>query len=318
MTPAFLVAVPLLTLAGVTVLVSIYVMMRKKRLEFEHRLNLTANIQQDAAATASPSSIATLADRLDEGLKMLFTFGAGYSWGMKASSVLLAAMALISAGLAWFIASRLSLPAWLAVPVCLAFSFMGPRMILTNQQRGAEIKFAGLFPDAVNSVARMLRAGLPVAAAIRTVGNEAPPPVCDVFNAIAGKMKIGISLSEALDISSRQIAVPDFRYFAVSVMLQHATGGNLVTTLDVLSQTMRKRRAARLKARSLTGEVRISAYVLGALPFVVTGALLVIQPDYLTPLFTDRRGRWILGVVCGGLLLSYFSMRSMMRRVSGG
>jgi tight adherence protein B len=318
MTPALLIAVPLLTLAGVTVLVTAYVMLRKKRREFEHRINLTANIQQNTAPSAPPSSIETLAGRLERGVKMLFTFGAGYSWGMKASPALLVAAALICFGLAWFATSRLGLRAWMAAPVCLALSFAGPRIVLTRQQRSAEIKFTALFPDAVDSVARMLRAGLPVAAAIRTVGKEAPPPVCDVFHTVSDKLKIGIPLGEALDISSRQIAVPDYRYFAVSVMLQHATGGNLVTTLDVLSQTMRKRRAARLRAQSLTGEVRISAYVLGALPFVVTAALLVIQPDYLSPLFKDPRGHRILAAAGGGLLLSYFSMRSMMRRVTGG
>lgn len=318
MRSAVLVAVPLLTLVGTTALASAFVATRKARRELEQRINLASNIQPSTPDSASPSASVALAQKLDEGLKMLFTFGAGYSWGMKASSPLLAAMALISAVLAWFAASRLGLGAGLSVPVCLAASFLGPRLILTRQQQSAEIKFAGLFPDAVDSVARMLRAGLPIAAAMRTVGNEAPPPVSDVFKMICDKMKIGIPLSEALDMSGRQIAVPDFRYFAVSVMLQHTTGGNLVSTLDVLSQTMRKRRAARLKARSLTGEVRVSAYVLGALPFVVTGTLLFIQPDYLAPLFKDPRGHWILAAACGGLMLSYFSMRHLMNRVSKG
>jgi tight adherence protein B len=83
----------------------------------------------------------------------------------------------------------------------------------------------------------------------------------------------------------------------------------------MLSEIMRRRRAVRLKARAVTAEVRFSAYAIGSLPFFTTAALLVISPDYLTPLFDDPKGHFILGLAAGGLLLSAFTMRQMMRSV---
>jgi tight adherence protein B len=162
----------------------------------------------------------------------------------------------------------------------------------------------------------MLRAGLPATLAIRTVGNDAAPPVNAEFANIADQMRIGVPLSEAIEASSLRIGLADFRFFSVAVALQHSTGGNLVNTLDILSQIMRKRRAVRMKAKAVTSEIRLSAYVLGALPFVTSAAILVIQPNYLTPPFNDPRGQMILAIAVGGLVLSVWAMRLMMKSVS--
>ncbi|MDU6829336.1 MAG: type II secretion system F family protein, partial [Bradyrhizobium sp.] len=94
------------------------------------------------------------------------------------------------------------------------------------------------------------------------------------------------------------------------------TGGNLTATLESLSDIIRKRRAARLKAKAATGEIRLTAYTLGAIPILTTGALLVVQPRYLTPLWTDPRGHLILVLAGALLLLSFLTMRKMMRSVT--
>jgi tight adherence protein B len=202
------------------------------------------------------------------------------------------------------------------VPACLLAGFLVPRSFLLWQQRRVERRFADVFPDAIDTVARMLRAGLPATLAIGTVGDEGAPPVNTVFATIADQMRIGIPLGEALEASSRRIALADFRFFSVAVALQHATGGNLVNTLDMLSQIMRKRRAVRLKAKAVTSEIRLSAYVLGSLPFVTALVLLILQPGYLNPLIADPRGQIILSMAAGGLLLSVISMKLMMKSVS--
>ena len=135
---------------------------------------------------------------------------------------------------------------------------------------------------------------------------------------ITDQVKIGIPIEEALDAGSKQIGLADFRFFAVAVLLQYSAGGNIASTLEVLSGIMRKRRAVRMKAKSATAEIRLTSYVLGSLPFVTTGALLLIQPGYLTPLFADPRGHVILAMAAGGLSLSLISMKLMMRSVTKG
>ena len=81
-----------------------------------------------------------------------------------------------------------------------------------------------------------------------------------------------------------------------STLLQRETGGNLIEILNTIAATIRARFIFKGKVRALTAEARTSAVILGALPFFVTGALLVLRPDYLTPLFTDSLGRSMLMV----------------------
>ena len=208
-----------------------------------------------------------------------------------------------------FVLRAVALPLWAAASIGAAAALYVPRMLLLKQQRKAESAFMDVFPDAVDTVARMLRAGLPASLAIRTVGNEAAAPVNSVFAMIADQMRIGIPLGEALDASSQRIGPGGFPLLLGGGGTAAFDGGNLVSTLDVLSQIMRKRRAVRLKAKAVTSEIRLSAYVLGSLPIVTGAALLIIQPGYLTPLVNDPRGHLILGAAGAGLLLSVLAMR---------
>ncbi len=173
-----------------------------------------------------------------------------------------------------------------------------------------------VFPDCIDMIIRMLRAGLPIGAAVRAVGDEGPPPVSAVFTTLADQMAIGIPFGDALAQAGQRIGLSDFRFFAVAVSLQRATGGNLATTLDILSDLMRKRRATRLKAKATTGEVRMSAYVLGAIPFLVIGGLLVMTPDYLQPLMHDQRGKFIIAGAAFSLFMGFAIIRQMMRSVT--
>ena len=109
----------------------------------------------------------------------------------------------------------------------------------------------------------------------------------DIFTNLADQMAIGITFEDALAVAGERVGLPDFRFFVVAVALQRATGGNLASTLEILSEIMRKRRAMRMKAKAVTGEVRMSAYVLGSMPFFIIGGLLVMTPDYLQPLIAE-------------------------------
>ena len=151
---------------------------------------------------------------------------------------------------------------------------------------------------------------------MQTVAIESKPPVSEAFGEISDRAKIGVPLKDALDESSRKIGLPDFSFFTVAVSLQYASGGNLTQTLEILSDIVRKRRAMRLKANASTGEIRMTAYTLGALPVFTTGALLVTNPGYLVPLWSDPRGHYILGAAGSLLLLAFLSMRMMVRSAS--
>ncbi len=312
-----LLAAALLLLAGGGAFAWGFHIMRGQRSEMERRFLLAEAGQKASAHGEHAAPAAAGAEKGSGPVQKFFTFGAGYSWGMNASAPLLIAVAFVSAAIVWFVTSRgFGLPLWLDAAASATAAFFGPRTVLVRQQQRAMRKFTNEFPDAVDMVARLLRAGTPITYAIQVVGNEAPPPVNAVFAMIAGQIRIGIPVAEALDMSSKLVALPDFRFFAVAAIMQYSTGGNLVSTLEDLSQIMRKRQAARLKARAVSAEIRFSAYVLGSLPIFVTAALLVMDPAYLAPLFNDPRGHVILSLAGGGLLLSFITMRQMIRSVS--
>jgi tight adherence protein B len=307
-----------LLLAGAAVLTAALLMSRRARLEMERRVSLVAGETETPAASAALGELLKVRTRkLDVLVRRIFTIGIKYSWAMRAGALELLLVAAVSASVMWGLTHQFfGLSAWLAAAMSVAASFFAPRFLLSWEQRQTERKFVDIFPDAVDTVARTLRAGLPITAAMRTVAVDVSPPVSTVFGMIADQLKIGVPLEDILEASSRGIGLQDFRFFAVAMTLQYATGGNLTATLEILSDIIRKRRAARLKARAATGEIRITAYTLGSIPILTTGALLVVQPGYLTPLWTDPRGHLILAMAGAGLLLAFLSMRKMMRSVT--
>jgi tight adherence protein B len=238
-------------------------------------------------------------------------------WGVKISQLTLIVSALLSGVSTWVLCNLLVRPpTWIGMALTIVAVATTPRVLLAIEQHKMEALFLERFPDGVDMVVRALRAGIPLTAAVRAVANEAPPPVDAVFAGLADQTEIGVPLDAALARAATWIRHPDFRFFAVAVALQYATGGNLAATLESLSEIVRKRRIMRLKARAMSAEVRLSTYILSALPFVIVGGLLVISPDYLKPLFADRRGNWILGAAVGSLLAGLFVMRKMMNSVA--
>lgn len=301
----------LLLLAGGAMILAVMLGARARQRAVVRRVDL---ITRAAARQLSPLGSSAWWTRGLDGLRSVFTFRMRRSWGVSASPLTLSAAGLGAAvGVSMLGLTVAHLPGYATALAAAAGFFALPRLVLFRQQRRADRQFAELLPDVIDMVVRVVRAGLPVGVAMRTVGQEAKPPHGAVFVKIADLNDIGVPLDQALATTSEAIGNPDFRFFAVAVALQQATGGNLTATLETLSQIIRKRRAVRLKAQAATAEVRISGIVLGAIPFVVTGALLVVAPNYLAPLFADPRGNIILGLALLGLVLAGVTMRAMIR-----
>jgi tight adherence protein B len=284
---------------------------RQKRLDFA------------AQARRAGEKPAVDVDDLDEAsgnhkmLEKLLLLDSNHPWQLQVSIPLLLLSAAVAAAALWGLLNTfLKLPFEICVGASAAAAVLAARTVLAWKRAKVEAAFAASFPSAVDATARMLRVGLPITSAIRTVGQEAPAPTNALFLRMANQMSIGMPLAAALQSASQQVRLKDFRFFCAAVMLQQSSGGNLVSTLEELSEIMQKRRNMQAKARAATSEVRFTAYVLGALPFVVIAAMLAAAPNYLMPLFTDKRGHLILAAGIGGLSLAYLIMRSMMKSIS--
>jgi tight adherence protein B len=294
------------------------VVTRRARLNLERRVNLVSRTQQ-LEAPADPARAPLSKSLLATGvwIRRIFTVGSARRWGMRTNGLVLIAVASAAGIAAWLLMhTGLKFAGWISILVAVGAFVFAPHALLRRQQRRTEQQFMVLFPDAIDMAIRMLRAGLPITAATRAIGNEAPVPVNLVFRSIADQVDIGVPFESALAAAGESIGLPDFRFFSVAISLQRETGGNLAATLEILADIIRKRRTVRLRAQAATGEVRMSAYILGALPFLVTGTFLVISPGYLTPLATDPRGHVIVGMALLGLTLAYWTMRRMLHSVT--
>ena len=313
------VAALVLALFGAGTLWVAYRLRRRASQALKKRIELISRSPRPSSESAAGFGglLKASTEKFDDRLRRLFAIGMKNSWAMRTRSLtLLLASATCAAG-SWSLSHTFfHFATSVSLVICLLAAFLVSRAILSREQTRAERAFTDRFPDAVDTVARVVRAGLPITAAVRTVAIEASPPISTVFATVADQLKIGVPIEEMLDESSATIGLPDFRFFATAVGLQYSTGGNLTNTLESLSDIMRKRRAARLKAKAATGEIRITAYTLAAIPIVTTGALLVIQPGYLVPLWTDPRGHFIIAAAAVCLFAAFVSVRAMMRSVT--
>jgi tight adherence protein B len=189
-----------------------------------------------------------------------------------------------------------------------------PTALLRYAQSRYRNRFLEVFPDALDLVARAVRAGLPVAEAIAVAAREIADPVGGELRGILEQVRIGVEIGEALQEMADRVRVPDFRFLVVALALQQRTGGGLAETLGNLSAVIRARKTLRKKARALSSEARASAVVLALLPLVVGAGLIAFNGDLASALFVDPRGRFMLGVALLSLVTGIGVMAAMIKR----
>lgn len=162
--------------------------------------------------------------------------------------------------------------------------FMGLKFALDRTYE----KFSALFPDAIDLVVRSIRAGLPVSQALDNIGTDIGAPVGPEFARIANQMSIGVSLDDALHAALRRIDLPEMRFFAVTLILQRETGGQLAEVLLNLSDTLRQRKAMKMKVKALTSESRAASKIVAAIPILSgVGMYYLNKPSLLLLFETD-------------------------------
>ena len=150
-------------------------------------------------------------------------------------------------------------------------------------------KFTAKFPDAIDLLVRGLRSGLPISETIGVVGHEVEGPVGEEFRAVSDKMKIGRTMDAALQETADRLGTPEFQFFVITIAIQRETGGNLAETLANLSHVLRMRGQMKLKIKAMSSESKASAYIIGALPFIVFGLIWFINGTYMQRFFVDER-----------------------------
>ena len=202
-------------------------------------------------------------------------------------------------------------PFYVCLLIGVMFGLGLPHMAVSRKIKKRQLMFLKLFPDAIDLMVRGLRAGLPVAESFIVVSKELPPPMGDTFGTIAQQTQLGMPMEKALQDSAKKMALTEFNFFVTTIILQRETGGNLSEILNNLSDMLRQRHMMKLKIGAMSSEARASAYIIGALPFLVFAILEVVSPAYLSPLFNDIRGNHALIGAGASLFTGGFIMKRM-------
>jgi tight adherence protein B len=171
-----------------------------------------------------------------------------------------------------------------------------PHMVV-NFLVGRRIKnFTTNFPDAIELLVRGLKSGMPVSETLSVIAKEIAGPVGEEFKLVVEKIKIGKSMEESLQDTADRLGTAEFQFFVITLAIQRETGGNLAETLANLADVLRKRAQMKLKIRAMSSESKASAYIVGSLPFFVSGMIWTINQEYLEGFFHEPR-LMIAGVV---------------------
>ncbi|HTD04527.1 type II secretion system F family protein [Undibacterium sp.] len=215
-------------------------------------------------------------------------------------------------------AATLALLSLTQVPalVTLALSIAAlciPWLSLIGKKRKRLAKIEGQLPDALDLMSRAMRAGHALPSAIKMVSEEMPEPLADEFRIVFDEVNYGISMQEALKNMAARVPGTDVGYFVVAVLIQRETGGNLTELLHNIATIVRERLKLFGQIKVFSAEGRLSAWILGLMPFGMAAVLQLVNPGFMSLLWSDPAGQQMLGCMAVLMVLGVFWMRKLIR-----
>jgi tight adherence protein B len=202
---------------------------------------------------------------------------------------------------------------WYVCVGCGIVGFLGlPRWFIKFLRARRQNVFLNDFADAIDVMVRGLKSGLPVTDAMKIIANESGPPVGPEFNEVVEGQRVGISVDQGIERMVERMPLAEVNFLAIVMAIQSKTGGNLSEALSNLSKVLRDRKKMKAKIRSMSQEAKSSAAIIGSLPFIIMGALTVLNPAYLNPLFNTTIGNIMLGTCAVWMLTGVLVMRKMI------
>ena len=199
----------------------------------------------------------------------------------------------------------------LSIPIAVLMGLI-PYFVASAKKNQRIRKFERQLPDALDLMARSLRAGHAFSGGLQMVGDEFDAPLGPEFQKTTAQINLGVSVEQALKNLADRIDCPDLKFFAVSVIIQRDSGGNLAEILESISSLIRNRFKLRGKIRTVTAEGRLSAFIMIGIPFFIALALSFMSPGYITVLFTDPTGKILVIIALIMMGLGVMWMKKMI------
>ncbi|MGE5359416.1 MAG: type II secretion system F family protein [Bacteroidales bacterium] len=188
-----------------------------------------------------------------------------------------------------------------------------PFVVLRKRRAKRMRRFEEQFPDALDLLSRALRAGHAFTTAMGMVASEALDPIGPEFRKTYDEQNFGLPLKEALNNLATRVPLLDVRFFVTAVLIQRDTGGNLSEILENLAYVVRERFKVLRQVRVYTAHGRFTGWVLTALPAGLALVLMVINPEHMSLLFTERMGQMMLSVAVVLQITGYLWIKKVVK-----
>lgn len=202
---------------------------------------------------------------------------------------------------------------FVALPIGLACGYL-PFLYLVLKKSSRMKKFEAQLPDALDLMARALKAGHAFPGGLQMVAREFDAPIGDEFSKAVEEINFGVGVEEALrNMTQRVDGCPDLKFFAIAVMIQRETGGNLAEILESIARVIRERFKLLGTIRTLSAEGRLSAWILGALPFLLALYMMITNPSYINVLSSEPMGRILVLVALTMMAIGIYVMKKLIQ-----
>lgn len=208
----------------------------------------------------------------------------------------------------YFFTNRMVPAACVAAPLSVL-----PFLYLLNKKNKRMAKFRNQLHEALDLMARALRAGHSFTGSLKLAADEFEDPLGTEFEEAADEINFGVSVPDALHHLAERIDCSEMKYFVVAVIIQRETGGNLAELIESLAHLVRERFKFDAKVRILSAEGRLSGIILSAIPFLIGGWIQFSTPDFMQPLFEDRAGHILIAIGVVLMVLGLITIKRMVK-----
>ena len=195
--------------------------------------------------------------------------------------------------------------------VGLAAGFV-PVLLLSRRSNRRAALFEEQFPEAIDLMARALRAGHALTTGLALVAEELPEPVAAEFRLVYDRQNFGMSLPDALRLLAARVPLIDARFFVTAVLTQRESGGNLAEILDNLASVIRQRFRVRRQIKVVTAHARLTGWVLVGMPIAIALAMMIVAPSHIRTLIQDPIGVQMLIGAVGLWMLGFLIIRKLV------
>ena len=233
---------------------------------------------------------------------------AGVSWAPGQVCITALLLALLAFNAVWYLFPFWQNMAFAAAPLAALL----PLLYLRRRRKKRIAAFEAQFPDALQFIARAMRAGHAFSVALEMIYKEFANPLGGEFRRTFEEQNLGLPMDTALEKLGQRLPLIDVQFFVAAVLLQKRTGGNLAEILDKLANLIRDRFKLRGQIRTISAHGRLSSLVLTAIPAVVAFLMYMVHPKHMEFFVEHEAGQWMAGLAIAFQALGYIIMRQIV------